>query len=125
MKTFGTRDETSVPGSLLIGSSRNSLMSDAGAGVSSRDLKSEMFYRNTTDIIGGCGRGGRGGPDSLVGEIPTQYNWPTFTVGDDNFEFDGPLKQLSFRFEKLCRACGVEKLIGEFYRIHDSHATDK
>ena len=117
---MGTRDESSVPSTaLLIGSSRNSLKSAAGSGDSSRALKSEMFYRNATDIIGPCFCSCQENPDSAVRETPTQYNAPTLTVGDDNFEFDGYLKQLYFRFDKLCRACGDTKLVSDFYTIKD------
>ena len=125
--------ETPLPPCLLLGSSRNSRTSQRSGGVSSGALKPEMFYRSATDIIGSCaqipeGRGLRGGNPlcdlvvERIGETPTPYNARHFDPCDDNYEFDGPLKQLSFRFEKLCRACGVTKPVSDFYTINDCAA---
>lgn len=113
------RVESPVPSALLIGSSRNSLMSAAGSGDSSCVSKSGMFYRNSTDIIGPCCCEHQETPDSSVRFSPTRYNPPSLTVSDDNFEFDGPLKQLYLQFDKLCRACGATKLTSDFYVIRD------
>lgn len=117
---FGTREESSVPVSLLIGSSRNSLKSDDGSGDSScvPFSESEMFYRNQTDIIGRCAHGCDA--DSRLGETPrTPGAYSLILRDDDHFEFDGSLKQLYFRFDKLCRACGQTKLTEDFYQIRD------
>src|SRR5688572_3803805 len=110
MENTRAPQETPLPPCLLLGSSRNSRMSQRSGGVSYASLGSEMFYRNAADIIGPCRCQDREGPDSDLRETPTQYNASPITVGDDHFEFDGPLTQLTLRFDKRCLACGELKL---------------
>ena len=126
MKNTRAPRETPLPPCLLLGSSRNSRMSQRSGGVFPVSLGSGVFYRNSTDIMGRCSDFSEGGDGNNGGSLkPLSYlvmgnsEESTYIPEDNNFEFDGPLTQLTLRFDKLCRACGATKLTSDFYKIVD------
>lgn len=113
-----TSREVPLPSSLLLGSSRNSRKSH-GSGGTSRGVQ-EVLSSGTIRTLSDVG--------------PEKNFEPKVQDGLDPLPYQAYLGLLPrstprgipyMRKSKLCGACGVEKPVEKFYRVHDEHSTSR
>ena len=113
-----TSREVPLPSCLLLGSSRNSRKSHGSGGISRgvQERLSSGTRRTLSDV----------GPEkNFEHEVQSGLDPLPYHAYLGMLPRSTPRGIPYMRASKLCGACGVEKPVGKFYRVHDVHSTSR